>query len=81
MTRITPDVIYSLKPNEIFVFGSNEAGRHGKGAALTAVREYGAKMGQGYGRQGQCFAIPTKSAKIQTLKLPTIKTYRDWETQ
>jgi hypothetical protein len=22
--------------NEIFVFGSNEAGRHGKGAALTA---------------------------------------------
>ena len=72
MTRITPDVIYSLKPNEIFVFGSNEAGRHGKGAALTAVREYGAKMGQGYGRQGQCFAIPTKNAKIQTLKLPTI---------
>lgn len=69
---ITPDVIHSLKPNEIFIFGSNEAGRHGKGAALTAIREYGAKKGQGFGRQGQCFAIPTKNAKMGTLKLPTI---------
>lgn len=69
---ITPDVIHSLKPNEIFVFGSNEAGIHGKGAALTAIREYGAKKGQGFGRQGQCFSIPTKNAKMGTLKLPTI---------
>jgi hypothetical protein len=34
---------------EIFVFGSNLAGRHGKGAALAAVKEHGAIYGQGKG--------------------------------
>src|SRR5262249_41455073 len=34
---------------EIFVFGSNEAGRHGKGAALHARKHYGAKYGVGFG--------------------------------
>ena len=32
----TPDYITELKPNEIFVFGSNLAGAHGGGAALLA---------------------------------------------
>ena len=72
---ITPDVIDSLKPNEIFVFGSNEAGRHGKGAALIAKKQFGAKVGQGYGVQGSCFAIPTKNGKLETLKLTTIAAY------
>lgn len=44
----------------IFVFGSNEAGIHGKGAALIARRDHGAILEQGFGRQGQSFAIPTK---------------------
>lgn len=73
MTPVTPDVIDMLDPNQIFVFGSNEAGRHGKGAALVAIRNFGAKRGQGYGRQGQSFAIPTKSAEMKTLRLSTIK--------
>ena len=34
--------ITSLPDNHIFVFGSNEAGRHGKGAALDAVNNFGA---------------------------------------
>jgi hypothetical protein len=61
--------------NEIFVFGSNLAGRHGKGAALTAFRQYGAVYGQGHGLQGNSYAIPTKDENIKTLPLPKIKKY------
>ena len=42
----TPENITSLKPNEIFVFGSNTEGRHGLGAALTAKQKFGAKQFQ-----------------------------------
>jgi hypothetical protein len=45
----------------IFVFGSNEKGIHGKGAARTARMEHGAIPGQGFGPQGNSFAIPTCS--------------------
>lgn len=59
----------------IFVFGSNEAGRHGKGAALTARREYGAIYGVGRGRQGNSYAIPTKDSRLATLPLEKIEVY------
>ena len=58
----------------IFVFGSNEAGRHGKGAALTAMA-YGAKTSVGFGRQGNSFAIPTKDWRIETLPVEDIAFY------
>lgn len=61
--------------NMIFVFGSNEAGRHGKGAAKKAREVYGAIYGKGYGLQGQSFAIPTKDSKLKTLPLKEIKDY------
>jgi len=35
--------------SRIFVFGSNEAGRRGRGAALDAARHHGAIYGQGFG--------------------------------
>lgn len=38
----------------VFVFGSNLAGRHGKGAALHARRERGAVHGVGAGRTRIC---------------------------
>lgn len=57
----------------IFVFGSNLAGRHGKGAALTAVRDYGAIKGVGFGRQGDAYAIPTKGFNLEVLPLPMIE--------
>ena len=69
--NITPDDITSLKDDEVFVFGSNVAGRHGKGAAKTAMK-WGAKYGQGFGIQGRTFAIPTMDAKIRN-KLSTAK--------
>ena len=45
----------------VFVFGSNLAGRHGRGAARAAVREHGAIYGQGEGLQGNSYAIPTRT--------------------
>ena len=71
----TPEKITELKENEVFVFGSNEAGIHGAGAALLAKQRFGAKQGVGYGLQGQSFAIPTKDERIQTLELDKIKVY------
>ena len=62
---------------DIFVFGSNLSGRHGKGAALFAKNYHGAVYGQGVGLQGNSYAIPTKDNKIKTLPLAEIKKYVD----
>lgn len=75
--RITPDYIIELKENQIFVFGSNQSGRHGKGAAKTALG-WGAKWGQAEGLQGRTYGIPTKNFSIQrTLSIDEIKPYVD----
>ena len=58
--------------NKIFVFGSNLAGRHGKGAALYAKQHHGAVYGIGIGHQGNSFAIPTKDKNLKSLSLPEI---------
>ncbi len=69
--RITPEKITYLNSNEVFVFGSNESGRHGKGAAKTAMK-WGAVYGQAEGLQGMTYGIPTVNATI-TDKLPIEK--------
>jgi hypothetical protein len=61
----------------VFVFGSNLAGRHGKGAAKWARENRGAIYGNCFGLQGNSFAIPTKSRNFETLPLKTIKCYVD----
>ena len=61
--RETPDWITELKDNEIFVFGSNLSGRHGKGAAKTAIK-WGAVWGNPRGLQGKTYGIPTVNASI-----------------
>lgn len=58
-----------------FVFGSNEAGLHGAGAAKKAYEKYGARWGFSYGHMGDTFAIPTKDIDIQTLPLHRIQQY------
>lgn len=72
----TPELITYLEPNQIFVFGSNLQGRHGKFAAKTAMK-WGAKYGQGEGRQGQTYAIPTIKtlSPFKVLPLDDIKLY------
>ena len=70
--------------NMVFVFGSNEGGIHGAGAARYALNYRGARWGTGYGHMtgstamGQSFGIPTKDREIKrTLSLETIKIYVD----
>ena len=60
---------------EIFVFGSNLLGIHGRGAALTAVQKHGAILGQGIGLQGNSYAIPTKSNPRRSLDLFSINKF------
>lgn len=61
----------------VFVFGSNLAGRHGKGAALFARQHRGAIYGKGEGPQGNSYAIPTKDENLRTLPLDAIEFYVD----
>lgn len=76
--RVTPENITELEHNQVFVFGSNEAGFHGAFAAKLAKDKFGAVWGQPEGLQGtkcQAYAIPTKDKKIKTLPLSVIKQY------
>lgn len=61
----------------IFVFGSNLAGRHGAGAALEAVRCWGAIRSEGLGLQGRSYAIPTKDNYLNALPLSDITHWVD----
>lgn len=72
--RITPEQIDELPKNFIFVFGSNESGIHGAGAAKKAI-QFGANYSQGYGASGSTFAIPTKDWMISQLDLDSISHY------
>lgn len=76
MPGITHANILSLKENEIFVFGSNEAGIHGKGAAKVALL-WGAQYYKGVGLYGQTYALPTRDKTIKTLPIEKIKMYVD----
>jgi len=60
---------------EIFVFGSNLAGRHGRGSAKEARERWGARYGIGKGPVGRSYAIPTKDANLATLPLEEIGKY------
>ena len=60
---------------EIMVFGSNEAGIHGAGAAKFAMRHFGAEYGKGIGHVGRSYAIPTKDKRIRTLSIGMIAGY------
>ena len=65
-----------LPDHEIFVFGSNTAGRHGAGAAKTAYLHYGAKYGVAEGLCNQSYAIPTREwlgpRNLKTLELSLV---------
>jgi hypothetical protein len=70
---------------EVFVFGSNLSGRHGRGSALLAKQQYGAIQGVGSGRQGNAYGIPTKGHMLEVLSLEEIqryvKTFLDYASQ
>lgn len=66
--NIASDRIDILEEHEIFVFGSNLAGRHGGGAARAANIKFGAEWGVGVGLTGQSYAIPTMQGGVETIK-------------
>ena len=61
----TPERIESLKPNEVFVFGSNMNGNHYGGAARIAYDRFGASWGVGEGETGMTYAIPTLNKNME----------------
>ena len=71
---INPRTIDNLMQpdNRVFVFGSNLAGRHGKGAAKSAL-QWGAIYGKGVGFAGRTYAIPTKDERLSVLSIPNIR--------
>lgn len=66
-----------MTAKRIFVFGSNLAGRHGRGSAYEAARSHGAEYGVGAGRTGDAYAIPTKDEHLRVLPLTAIHYYVD----
>jgi hypothetical protein len=74
--RVTPENITTLNNNEIFVFPSNLAGRHGAGAAKFSLK-LGSIWGKPIGLMGRCYAIPTKDRYIKTLPIIKIKPFVD----
>lgn len=52
-------------PEVIFCFGSNPEGRHGKGAAFIARKDFGAKYGKGEGLYGNSYGLPTKDLRVK----------------
>lgn len=75
--RVTPEDMGELEKGQIFVFGSNEMGIHGAGAAAYALRKFGAQLGKGWGLSGESFAIPTKDWQVETLPLEVVRHYVD----
>lgn len=58
---------------DVYVFGSNLQGRHGKGAALYCKKYHGAVYGVGEGRTGNSYALPTKRTPWVSLSLDEVK--------
>lgn len=71
--QFTPENIQDLRPDEVFVFGSNEAGAHAGGAARVAWEKFGAIWGQGRGLQGQSYALPTLDENLQCLTIGQVR--------
>ena len=82
LLNVTPEWIDSLKENEIFVFGCRNSGRHLDGASNFALENFGARMGQREGRQGQSYAIPTIGGVIGLKEIElSVKTFTQYASE
>lgn len=61
---------------DVFVFGSNIQGIHGKGAALEAHKTYGAEYGVGEGMTGRAYALPTREQVSGTRLITSLPLHR-----
>lgn len=66
--RFTPNHIYALRPNQIFVFGTDKKGSQKYGASGIAARKFGAQIGVIEGKTGDSYALPTKGFTIDELE-------------
>lgn len=66
--RVTPEWVYKLGENEVFVFGSDLAGASCGEGARMAHRCFGAVVGEGAGMQGQSYAIPTMQGGVEAIR-------------
>lgn len=75
MISFHEDMTQPTRPNSVFVFGSNLAGRHGAGSARAALDHYGAELGVYYGPTGAAFAVPTVDTAIEKLPIEVVEMY------
>ncbi len=75
---------YGKRGLMVFVFGSNEQGIHGAGAAKVTAMKHGAKRGKGEGHVGNSYALPTRKVTYQraggeftTLTMPEVQAHVD----
>ena len=80
MERVTPAKVNNLHNHEIYVFSSNLQGKHNFGEARIAFQRYGAVMGQSFGPQGKCYAIPTMTGEPNIIK-PYAEEFIDYAKQ
>jgi hypothetical protein len=73
--QVTYGLVNNKQYRTLMVFGSNLAGRHGKGAAKDALTLHGAIYGQAEGLQGFSYGIPTKMENFRPLPLTEIENY------
>ena len=67
-----PTLPFNTADNKIYVFGSNQLGMHGAGAAKHAKEHFGAVYGTGEGLRGHSYAIPTKKTPYVSLPLAEV---------
>jgi hypothetical protein len=75
--KYTPDNITSIDDDQIFVFGSNCAGKHDGGAARYAHTMLNAEYGVGEGITGKCYAFPTLDENFCKRSLDELVKSRD----
>lgn len=63
------------KPEPVYVFGTDVAGRHDTETAALAVRLHGAEPGKGSGATGNAYAIPYRNSAGYLLSTEVIKNY------
>lgn len=66
-TRKTPAIVTRLRPNQIFVFGTDKRGSQKYGAAGNASKLFGAKAGVREGPTGFCYALPSMGVSEESL--------------
>jgi len=60
---------------DVFVFGSDLAGRHASGDALKALRHHGAVYDRGVGLQGRSYVIPVRDGHGKLMPVAVITRY------